>query len=104
MSDNRLIPRPIIHRHEEFPEHKWIKKKTGEIDMSAMDPDYEFHNGPACERCGYSFCEHCDPKGWDREPCVIDEYHCPNCNYLIEEEDKFCRNCGQAILQEDKIE
>lgn len=99
MSDKRMIPKPLIHKHEEYPEHQWERTENGEIDDGAMM--YENHNGPVCERCGYMFCIFCDPNGWDKEPCVIDEYYCPNCGRLIYEKDKFCSNCGQAILQED---
>lgn len=40
MSDIRLTPRKIIHRHEEFPEHKWIRTKSGEIDEFAMSDGF----------------------------------------------------------------
>ena len=96
MNDSRLIPKPLIHRHEEYPEHQWRRKENGEIDDFAMEIGY--HNGPVCERCGYSFCEHCEPDGYDKGPCVIDEYYCPNCNHFLYEKDKFCSFCGQAIL------
>lgn len=99
MSDTRLTPRKIIHRHEEFPEHKWMRTESGKIDEFAMSIGY--HNGPVCERCYYSFCEHCEPDGWDKEPCVVDEYRCPNCNHIIGRAVKYCEYCGQAILQED---
>lgn len=98
MNDSRLIPKPLIHIHEEYPEHQWRRKENGEIDDFAME--FGYHNGPVCERCGYSFCEHCEPDGYDKGPCVIDEYRCPNCNHLLSKNDKFCNHCGQAILQE----
>lgn len=100
MNDKRMIPRSLIHKHEEYPEHQWERTETGEIDDGAMM--YEYHNGPVCERCGYTFCILCDPSGYDKEPCVIDEYRCPNCEHLLNEKDKLCNYCGQAILQEDK--
>lgn len=98
MSDSRLIPKPLVHKHEEYPEHQWRRTESGEIDDAAII--YGYHNGPMCERCGYSFCVLCDPDGWNKELCVIDEYHCPNCDHLLGKHDKFCGYCGQAILQE----
>lgn len=97
-NDSRLTIRPLVHKHEEYPEHQWIRNENGNIDHFAMEVGY--CNGPVCKRCGYSFCEHCEPDGWDKRLCVIDEYYCPNCGRLMHEKDKFCRNCGQAILQE----
>ncbi len=43
--------------------HKWIKER-GEIDIFAYESG-EFHNGPRCSVCGFGFCHHCDPKGYD---------------------------------------
>lgn len=98
MNDDRIIPRMLIHRHGEYKSHKWYRNKYGEIDMCAFN--YDFHNGPICEKCGYGFCVHCEPDGWDKKPCIIDEYYCPNCGYRLIESAKFCPECGQAILQE----
>jgi hypothetical protein len=36
--------------------HEWALY-DGEVNSFAMDA--EFHNGPRCVNCGYSFCEHC---------------------------------------------
>lgn len=99
MNDSRLIPKPLVHKHKEYAEHKWIRKENGEIDDFAMESG--FHNGPVCERCGYSFCIHCEQDGYDKEPCIIDEYYCPNCNHSLYKKSKFCSNCGQAILHEE---
>ena len=76
-------------------EHQWRRTAEGKIDEFAMCFDY--HNGPVCERCGYSFCEHCEPNGWNEEPCVIDEYRCPTCNENIGRSDKYCKYCGQRL-------
>lgn len=92
MKDERLTPKPLIHKHEEFPEHDWYRTEDGEIDE--FDMSVGFHNGPVCKRC--------DPDGWNAEPCVVDEYRCPNCNHLLNKKDKFCSECGQEILQEDR--
>lgn len=91
----RDTAKEILHIHQEFSEHQWRRTEKGKIDEFAMCFDY--HNGPACERCGYSFCEHCEPNGWDEEPCVIDEYRCPNCNQEIGRSDKCCKYCGQML-------
>ena len=34
-----------------------------EIDTFAFESG--FHNGPECEDCGFNFCEHCSPEGWN---------------------------------------
>lgn len=94
-------PKPPIHIHEEYPEHDWETDENGNIDEWAMS--YEHHNGPACERCGYSFCMHCKPNGWNEEPCVIDYYQCPKCSERIHKGGKsieYCVNCGQAVKWE----
>lgn len=50
------------------PEHNWLRNSDGEIDMMGMDADR--HNGPACQRCGYGFCIHCEgDAGYTAEPC-----------------------------------
>ena len=90
-----------IHIHEEYPEHDWETDKHGNIDEWFMN--YEFHNGPACQRCGYSFCVHCKPNGWNEKPCVIDYYQCPKCKERIVKHGKnieYCVNCGQAVKWE----
>ncbi len=94
-------PKPPIHIHEEYPEHDWETDNNGNIDEWAMS--YEVHNGPACQRCGYSFCMHCKPNGWNEEPCVIDYYQCPKCSERIHKGGKnieYCVNCGQAVKWE----
>ncbi len=91
----RDTAKEILHIHQEFSEHQWRRTEEGKIDEFAMYVDY--HSGPVCERCGYSFCEHCEPNGWDEEPCVIDEYRCPNCNQEIGRSDKCCKYCGQIL-------
>ena len=77
----RDTAKEILHIHQEFSEHQWRRTAEGKIDEFAMYVDC--HSGPVCERCGYSFCEHCEPNGWNEEPCVIDEYRCPTCNENI---------------------
>jgi hypothetical protein len=38
--------------------HKLVKNSLGEIDWFALEE--EFHNGPACQLCGMSWCDHCE--------------------------------------------
>lgn len=96
----RDTAKKIRYIRQEFPEHQWRRTESGEIDTFAMS--YEYHNGPMCERCGYSFCEHCEPDGYDEEPCVIDEYRCPTCNgEEIGRSDKYCKHCGQRLKWEE---
>jgi hypothetical protein len=87
--------KPPVHIHEEYPEHDWERKENGDIDDFAYDGDY--HNGPMCKRCYYSSCIHCDPNGWNKKPCIIDEYNCPKCGRYISKGTKFCSDCGQAV-------
>jgi hypothetical protein len=58
MSDYRTNPKG----------HKWFKNEDGNVDIWRVDVG--FHNGPKCELCGYSFCEHC--KKWEDIPeCTV---------------------------------
>lgn len=91
----RDTAKEILHIHQEFSDHQWRRTAEGKIDEFAMYVDC--HSGPVCERCGYSFCEHCEPNGWNEEPCVIDEYRCPTCNENIGRSDKYCKKCGQRL-------
>jgi len=88
-----------IHVHEEFKEHDWYRDKDGEIDVFAFDVDY--HNGPMCKRCDYSFCKHCEPNGWNKKPCIIDFYQCPKCKTRISKGTMYCARCGQAVKWDD---
>ena len=90
--------KPPIHVHEEYKEHDWVRKENGDIDDFAYDGNY--HNGPSCKRCHYSFCIFCDPDGWNKEPCIIDEYKCPKCRRYISKGTKFCSDCGQEVKWE----
>jgi hypothetical protein len=45
--------------------HKWQKTSDGKINTWASYGEY--CNGPRCIECGYTFCEHCYPKGYDEE-------------------------------------
>jgi hypothetical protein len=45
--------------------HKWQKTTDGKINEWAVSGGY--CNGPKCVECGYSFCEHCNPNGYNSE-------------------------------------
>jgi len=50
--------------------HKWVEiDEGGDIDYMAMHS--EQHNGPACENCGLTFCEHC--QDWRDLPLCKEE-------------------------------
>ena len=92
-----LALRPPEHVHEEYPEHDWERDDEGAIDEWAWEDSYSMHHGPACRRCLYSFCVHCEPDGWKSRPCVIDNYRCPECGRIIGKGTKYCPDCGQGI-------
>ncbi len=49
--------------------HKWIKEGR-DVDLFAYEAG-ENHNGPKCSVCGFGFCHHCYPEGYDTNcPCV----------------------------------
>lgn len=91
-------PMAPVHVHEEYPEHDWRREEDGTVDRFAYEVSY--CNGPVCERCGWSFCTHCNPNGWTT-PCVIDEYLCPVCGRKLYGKDTRCDGCGQAIDRGD---
>lgn len=53
------------HTALEAAGHKLIRDEGGYIDTFRLDIDH--HNGPECERCGQTWCQHCQPTV---EPCV----------------------------------
>ena len=64
---------PVRHgRWEHVKKHLW-HKDGGEIDMWYLD--YGYHNGPGCEVCGASVCEHCEPD-WEELECDYGYYIC----------------------------
>ena len=93
-------PQKIIHHKYKYPYHKWVLNNKGEPDNFAFE--YGYHNGYVCERCSYSFCEHCEPNGFEKAkaiPCVIEYYECPSCKKKIHNYKNifYCRYCGQKI-------
>lgn len=85
----------VVHFYQEFPEHDWERDEEGKIDEFATV--YEYHNGPRCNRCGYSFCIHCTPSGWDATRCIVDYNTCPTCGTRVVRSQYFCDNCGQEL-------
>lgn len=47
--------------------HNFIRDDDGDIDVFQLDIGY--HNGPKCQDCGASFCQHCYPERMD-EACL----------------------------------
>lgn len=48
--------------------HRWKMcgyEENDEIDDFAYGVGY--HNGPECVDCGFYFCQHCDPEGYETE-------------------------------------
>lgn len=89
----------VIHIHEEYPEHDWVRNEDGSIDTFAMA--YDYHNGPRCKRCYHSFCEDCNPDGYNDTPCIVDYYKCPICGKKLNIHQKFCCECGTKLEWED---
>ena len=94
---NKELPLPPKHYRRQYKHHVWYRNEEGDIDYMASCWDY--HNGPACKRCGYSFCKHCDPNGWDKEPCIVEYNMCPRCEHKVGRysDKRYCGNCGQRL-------
>jgi len=68
---------PVVHGRWVFTrKHLWYKEDDGEIDLWRLDVG--FHNGPACQVCGESFCVNCN-KDWENTECRIGHYECSAC-------------------------
>lgn len=85
-------PKKAEYKKMVYPSHKW-KEENGKIDVWAYEAGY--CNGPVCERCYYSFCEHCNPNGYEGE-CVVEDYICPSCRENVGYKQTHCK-CGQAL-------
>lgn len=46
-----------FHKALEDAGHELVREKDGSVDIWQLD--YEPHNGPACVKCGESWCHHC---------------------------------------------
>lgn len=52
--------------------HIWKKNDyNNDIDIFAYEEG--FCNGPECQKCGYSFCHHCNPEGYKDLNCDVIE-------------------------------
>lgn len=89
--------REIVHHKKVYPHHKWRLNENGEPDEWAFE--YGYHNGYSCQRCGYCFCMHCDPDGFDKEPCIVEYNTCPYCgeNIFNYKNIFYCYKCGGKI-------
>lgn len=87
----------VKHIKKTYKRHAWARTPDGKIDYFAYESG--FHNGPQCTRCYHSFCEHCNPDGFDEGPCIVEKWECPKChNKLWRHEDaNFCSNCGEKL-------
>jgi hypothetical protein len=92
--------RPVIRGGwKERRKHKWKRNSYGTIDYFA-GVDCGYHNGPLCLKCGFSFCEHCHPEGYDSE-CPVPDYICTVCGSEASERGKYCPNCGADMRGEN---
>lgn len=86
-----------------YPKHKWVRD-GGKIDFFAFAVGY--HNGPQCDRCGFSYCEHCQdgksPEYFNKEhPCIVRKWTCPKCDIELGlTRHNFCHNCGEQLTWE----
>lgn len=79
--------------------HLWYKDKNGEIDMWRLDVG--FHNGPECQACHASFCEHCTPN-FDDEECDVGHYYCSECKAVqLDNHNTYCPSCGAKMDLEE---
>ena len=91
---------PVKHgRWIKSNKHIWRKRADGEIDYFAVD--FEYHNGPECEICGLSFCEHCHPEKFDEESCK-DQYFCSVCGRMEMKEEPYC-HCGAKMDAKEEV-
>ena len=92
---------PVRHgRWIHSRKHLWYKNKNGEIDMWRLN--IGFHNGPECQVCHASFCQHCTPN-FDDEECYVGHYYCSECKAAqIDNRNTYCPNCGAKMDLEDE--
>jgi hypothetical protein len=85
---------PVRHgRWIETRKHLWKKDDDGEIDKWAWD--YEFHNGPSCEICHATPCEHCEPDYDEKQNCR-EHYMCSECGRVVLALEPYC-HCGAKM-------
>ena len=78
--------------------HRWKQNSRGDIDYFA-GVDVGYHNGPLCVKCGFSFCEHCDPDGYETE-CECPTETCSECGAEFDIRTNYCPNCGADMREE----
>lgn len=88
--------------YDEAPEHEWVLNSDGSINHFAWE--YEFCSGPVCRRCGYSFCEYCNPDGWTAKKCIKRGYSCPKCGSEVFKGREHCAKCGARLEWDEKEE
>lgn len=89
----KQIAKKPIYKEAKYKEHKWRLDEGGKINHFAFVSGY--CNGPVCERCHYSFCEHCNPNGYGKS-CIVKRYTCPTCNQKVAYKQNFC-DCSQKL-------
>ena len=107
-------PKRIIYSitREHYRHHDWQRTEDGSIDDMAFDVD--FHNGPMCQRCGYSFCIHCEDDNVEtllESECINERRKklCPYCMNHISSLTLdtgrmmyYCPYCGKEIDYQDE--
>lgn len=63
IKQNETIGRNIMKKKK----HKWIKEGRIIDIFAAENLGSDYHNGPRCKVCGFEFCHHCNPEGYDTE-------------------------------------
>ena len=89
-----VVTMKVIHHYQENTKHDWYLNEDGDIDVWQLDEG--FHNGPRCRSCGYTFCEHCNPDGYN-SMCVRDWHECPRCGTEVRSTQKYCSQCGVKL-------
>jgi len=50
--------------------HTWAKTNNGEVEEFQVGEE-DYHTGPICSICGFSFCIHCNEDGWNDNTCHV---------------------------------
>lgn len=92
----------VKHIHEEYPKHDWLLDENGEIDMWAWYNDDTGYGGPKCRRCNeMPFLFFYEEEKLNLNPCIIDKYLCPKCNYndirRFGLNYHYCPMCGESL-------
>ena len=87
---------PVVHGQWIFTKkHLWYKDEDGDIDTQRYE--YGFCNGPECQICHESFCEHCIPD-WANTECKTGHYYCSECAETSKDaHENYCPNCGAKM-------